>query len=219
MPVRSALYVDGFNLYHAVVDLKEPFLKWCDLWRLAEVVVPSKSETVVKVVFCTAYYPGDERKRWRHNQYIAALRAKGVDCVLGHYVTEPKGCYGCGNTWNKPTEKETDINVALSLYHDIAVDVVDKAYLLTADSDQAATGGFLQSNYPTKQLVTVAPPGRKFSSDIERYASGGRIALTRDHIERCVMPATVFDDGRPVARRPREYEPPAGWVHPDRRPK
>lgn len=215
--MRAAFYVDGFNLYHAVADLGEPFLKWCNLRRLAEILIPSNTESVVKVVFCSAYYPGDSLKRFRHDEYLKALRIHDVEIVMGHYVREPKGCNACGSAWQKPTEKETDINVALSLYHDAWADVFDKAYLVSGDSDQAATAKFFRAHFPKKELITVAPPGRNFSVHIANLAHG-RISITKDNLDRCVMLPIVRRDGFPSARRPREYEPPKEWVHPDCRP-
>ncbi len=217
MPIRSALYVDGFNLYHSVKDLNEDFLKWCNLWRLGEIIIPSVSEKLVKVVFCTAYYPGDPQKRWRHEQLMNALRNVGVDCVMGHYIHEERDCRECGRVWQQPNEKASDLNLGLSLITDAWNDVFDRAYLLTADSDQAATARFLRETFKEKKsLVTVSPPGRNFSANITQF-SEGRIALTREHIERSVFPATIMGNG-PPGRRPREYDPPADWVHPDNRP-
>lgn len=208
MSLRAAFYVDGFNLYHAIADLGEQHLKWLDLWKVAETLVPSQTETVVRVVFCTAYYPGDSNKRWRHDQYLNALRLSGVSCVFGHYVREEASCRSCGDKWLRPSEKQTDINLALSLYHDGVKDVFDVAYLVTADSDQAATARFLSENMPQKRLVTVAPPGRNFSANIEKY-SNGRMQLTRDVIVRCLFPQVVLDPaGKDHGRRPREYDPP-----------
>ncbi|WP_379063418.1 NYN domain-containing protein [Mesorhizobium sp. UC22_110] len=217
MTIRAALYVDGFNLYHAVKDLNEPFLKWCNLWRLGEIIIPQKSETLVRVVLCTAYYPGDPQKKWRHDQFLNALRVHGVDCILGHYIQEEWECRNCADIRQKPTEKASDLNLGLSVITDAWRDVFDRAYLLTADSDQAATARFLQETNAEKSLITVAPPGRNFSANIEKYCVG-RIQITRDHLERCVMPAVVLNNnGNNHGRRPREYEPPKGWIHPDQR--
>jgi hypothetical protein len=207
--LRAAFYIDGFNLYHAIADLQEPWLKWLDLRRMAETLVPGRTEHVVRVVFCTAYYPGDANKRWRHDQYLNALRNVGVSCVLGHYVHEAASCRSCGSVWQRPSEKQTDINIALSLYHDATVDLFDVAYLVTADSDQAATARFLSQHFPDKKLITVAPPGRNFSANIERFAAG-RMQLTRDTIARSLFPAVVLDStGTKHGRRPREYDPPS----------
>ena len=217
--LRAAFYYDGFNLYHAINDLGESYLKWCNLWELAERLIPKQTEELVKVVFCTAFYPGDERKRWRHQQYLNALENVGVTTVKGHYVHEVSACSHCRKTWKQPTEKETDINVALSLIMDAQDDVFDRAYLVTADSDQAATARLFKDRFPQKQLITVAPPGRNFSVDIARYTGGNRLAITKDHLDWTVFPAIVMRGTNPSGRRPREYDPPEWWVHPrDRAP-
>jgi uncharacterized LabA/DUF88 family protein len=217
--LRAAFYYDGFNLYHAISDLGEPYLKWCNLWELAERLIPKQTEQLVKVVFCTAFYPGDERKKWRHQQYLNALENVGVTTVQGHYIHETSGCSRCGRTWKQPTEKETDINVALSLIIDAQDDVFDRAYLVTADSDQAATARVFRDRFPQKQLTTVAPPGRNFSVDIARYTGGNRLAITKDHLDWTVFPAIVMRGTNPSGRRPREYDPPDWWVHPRDRPR
>lgn len=213
MKIRSAFYVDGFNLYHSIADMGDPFLKWLNLRDLALAMIPKQTEALVRVVFCTAYYPGDERKRWRHGEYNKALQSVGVHCEFGHYVHEPVRCIECNTQRSKPSEKQTDINLALSVYHDAATDVFDKAYLITADSDQAATARFLATHFPKKQLIAVAPPGRNFSQNILKFAHG-KMQITPEVMERCLFPQIVLGDGKPSARRPREYDPPAGWVHP-----
>lgn len=219
MPLRSAFYIDGFNLYHAVADLGEPFLKWCNLRRLSEILIPSQSEQLVRVTYCSAFYPGEAQKRWRHEQYMNALRNTDVNVVLGHFIKEPRNCWSCGATWHHPTEKETDINIAINIIEDAYNDIYDKIYLVTADSDQASTARFLARVFPNKPLVTVAPPGRNFSAAILQHAQGGKIKLNRDHFERALLPPFVLKEGRPAARRPREYDPPAGWVEPEARPR
>lgn len=214
MRLRAAFYIDGFNLYHAISDLGEPWLKWVDLWKVAETLAPKVTEQVVKVVFCTAYYPGDSNKKWRHDQYKNALEISGVECLWGHYVHEERECRNCRSTWSSPGEKQTDINIALSLYHDAFVDNFDVAYLVTADSDQAATARFLSTHHSKKRLITVAPPGRNFSANIERFAAG-RMQLTKETIARSLFPQIKLDpNGNAHGRRPREYDPPSGWTPP-----
>ena len=214
---RAALYIDGFNLYHAIDDLDEPFLKWSDYWKLGSIIIPRKSQKLVKVVYCTAYYPNDENKKRRHRSFINAQKVNNVTVIEGHYVHEDVECRGCGAKWKKPTEKQGDINVALHLIKDGYDDLYDCAYLLSSDSDQAATARIFRDSFSSKKLVTVAPPERNFSVHIERYASE-RLKLNKSHIEKCVMPPVVFKPGVTSSRRPKEYTPPDSWIHPDNRP-
>lgn len=216
-PKNAALYIDGFNLYHAVDDLNKPFLKWINLWRLGSIILPQHSQKLVKVVFCTAFYPGHAKKKWRHEQFNGAQSVYGVGVQLGHYVYEDMDCRECESSWKKPTEKGGDINVAIHLIKDGMSNVYDHAYLLSSDSDQAATARMFRQTFGDKTLTTIAPPGRNFSTHIAKFAHS-RIALSEDHIEKCVMPPVVFRQGVGSYRRPREYDPPQGWVHPDSRP-
>ena len=205
MSTRAAFYIDGFNLYHAINELGDQTLKWCNLWALAELLIPKNTEHVVRVCYYSAYYPGDERKRWRHEQYKSALENAGVKTKFGHFIIEPMSCTDCGRTWRRPTEKETDINLALGIVDDARLDLYDKAYIVTADSDQVATVRYVRANYPEKQIVAVAPPNRNFSADIQRFANGGRIKLTDSHIRACLFGPIV--PGARAIRRPREYDP------------
>lgn len=69
MPENAALYVDGFNLYHAINDLQKNYLKWLDLWPLGELIIPRQSQKLRKVVYCTAVKTTDHEKMLRHRQY------------------------------------------------------------------------------------------------------------------------------------------------------
>lgn len=214
---RAALYVDGFNLYHPINDWGEPYLKWINLRRLAEIIIPSHDEEVVLVKYFTARRHNSEDGVARHITYINAMMALGVTTILGHYIAEPKECSNCGHKSQKKTEKQTDINLALSVTFDAVDDLYDHAYLLSADSDQAATARVFKERFGGKRLTSVAPPGRPVSEKVMSFA-GAKILLNRDHIERIVMPMYVQGKAG-VIRRPAAYDPPPEWVHPDKRPK
>ena len=216
--IRAAFYVDGFNLYHAIDKMGKPHLKWASYWHLAEIIIPQKSQQLVSVTYCTAFYPGNAQKKWRHEQMIGAQKCHGVTVVPGHFITEPRDCRACKNEWQHPTEKEGDINVAIHLLRDAFMDQVDHAYIVTADSDQSATVKMFRKQFPHKSITAVVPPGKKRSEDIHRHVNGGTIMLNEAHIERAVMPPVVFKQGLSSFRRPNEYAPPGGWVHPNNRP-
>lgn len=218
--MHGALYVDGFNLYHAVDDLGKPYLKWLNLRRLGELVARGHANTIGEVVFCTAYFPGDHGKKVRHKAYVDALALVDVETRVGHTTKEPMVCKhaDCGHRWDQPREKETDINLALALTIGAVDDNFDVAFLLTADTDQAATLRLVRSRFPDKRLISVCPPGRPSSKHL-RDLSHATITLTEDHIDKCTLPAVVTKTGSRTIVRPREYAPPTGWVHPDNRPK
>lgn len=211
MPI-AGLYVDGFNLYHAILKYGEPHLKWLNLRKLGESIIAS-GETLGPVTYCTAYYPGDSKKKFRHDEYMAALKVVDVHPEIGHYIHEPWECDSCGHEWQKPTEKASDVNLALHLFNDARLGRFETAYLVTADSDQAATAKMFAVCFPDKRFVTVSPPGRNISHNIFAH-SHAKISLSKQHIEKALFPSIVFAEGKRAGRRPREYDPPQGWTPP-----
>jgi uncharacterized LabA/DUF88 family protein len=208
--LRAAVYIDGFNLYHPIHEMNEPFLKWACLWQLSEILCSPLNYQLQKVVFCTAVPLDNAGKRDRHNTFNSAQIARGVQIIKGHHVWDA--------TSQKHSEKQSDINVALSLILDAVDNVYDAAFLISADSDQAATARVFSERFPDKKLYSVAPPDRSPPSKSASYCAKS-FSLRKDQIEACVMPAMVKTVTGAWIRRPAEYVPPTWWVHPKDRPK
>ena len=138
---------------------------------------------------------------------------------MGHYMTgETHACINCGVVGSKDFEKQTDINLTLSLILDGLDNVYDTAYLLTADSDQAATARVFKDRLAVKKkrLVSVIPLNQIVSRKIANYAPDP-IELTILEIERSVFPGPYVVSRGGTIRRPDKYEPPSHWVHPNDR--
>jgi hypothetical protein len=202
---RAAMYVDGFNLYHAIDEMDRSYLKWLDLKQLARVIAP-RSEVIRKVVWCTAFRPQGRGKIQRQQLYYEALKARGVTCLVGHFVTHADGCNACGHTWTVSTEKQSDVNLALAILDDAHENKFDICYLVTTDGDHAATARFLKERFPEKKLVIVAPPGRRQNKTLLEWADA-QVSLEYDHLYSALLPAVVNSPDGPI-QRPPSYEPP-----------
>jgi len=53
--LRSAIFVDDFNLYHALKRLKQPHIKWLDLHKLGWRLIAPQTEQLAKVYYFSAY--------------------------------------------------------------------------------------------------------------------------------------------------------------------
>lgn len=202
---RAALYVDGFNLYHAIDGLDRNYLKWLDLWALGRQIAP-RSHAIRRVTWCTAVRPQGKGKVDRHHAYHDALQAKGVTCLTGHFVIYSDGCNACGHMWNVAEEKQSDVNLALSILDDAHEDRFDVCYLVTTDGDHAATARFLKERFPKKTLVVVAPPERQVGRALLEWADA-QAAITIDQLERSLLPAVVNGPDGAILR-PSLYDPP-----------
>jgi NYN domain len=205
--LRSAVYIDGFNLYHAVDDLGIPHLKWVNYDALSKLII-RKGETLARVVWCTAVNNKNLEKMLRWRAFRNAQISVGVICAEGHFVDEPRHCPK-GHDYFHPTEKAGDVNLAIHLISDAHLNRFDVAYLVTADSDQVATVKMFRERFPDKQIVSVAPPGRSHSKEILPHVNDHR-SINREALESSLFQgAIVIKDGNRVAKRPAQYAPPS----------
>lgn len=207
---RVRLYVDGFNLHHAILDLGRPELLWLDLKALGRGLLP-RGERLAGVTWVAAHRPQRHDRMSALATYELALRASGVRCLMGHFVIHGDHCRACGHSWMQATEKQSDVNLALALAADAAADRFDVAYLLTTDGDHAATARFLRESYPRKRLVSVAPPGRGHNRQVLAHCHA-RSEIGADLVARSPLPERMRSPQgwleRPEAWRARDPEPP-----------
>lgn len=206
---RGALYVDGFNLYHPIHETGLNYLKWACLWTLGEILCRPEGLHLVKVVFCTAMPKHLPDSFMRHITYNNAQIARNVEVLKGHHVP----------TGDSYSEKQSDINVALSLICDGEDDIYDAAFLLSADSDQVATGKFFKQRFAPKgkRLFAAIPPNQTYPPDYKGLDVPRR-NISVHMMECCVMDEQVKGQ-KGFIPRPPEYAPPEGWVHPRDRSK
>jgi hypothetical protein len=102
----------------------------------------------------------------RHNKYITALGLQGVIIIQGYFNKKQIRCYveDCTYKGNKyfqgREEKQTDVNIALQLMEDAALDKYDKCFLVSSDNDFAPILKTVMKLYPNKQAGIVTPPYR-----------------------------------------------------------
>jgi hypothetical protein len=204
MPIRAAVYFDGFNMYHALDALRQPMLKWLDLWAVSQRLI-SADEDLVRVVTCTAAITDNVPKMLRHRAYISALEGRNVDCLQGHFIEDKRRCNECGDEYVTRIEKQGDVNLALAVIDDAHRDVYDHCYLVTADGDQVATARMLKARFPDKRLFSVAPPGKQHNKMLLGHSSGHR-TIKVSELQLCLLGATV--QGREkLILRPQAYAP------------
>lgn len=200
MKKRAAFYVDGFNLYHSIDNLKNNSLKWLCLQKLANELVPNRDEYVhsVKYFSAVATHRSPE-SMLRHRTYIAALQSQGVACILGKFKRQPKGCFACGSRWFNHEEKETDVNIAIQMIDDAYNDMFDVCYVVSADTDLIPPMRLLQSRFPEKTLVAVSPPDRPHGKEIRKIADRS-LKLNVNQLSRCQLPDELEYEGRYIIR-------------------
>ena len=202
---RLSVYIDGFNLYHAIAALGKHKLKWINMKTLAGQFL-RQDECLASVNFFTAILNWNADKQKRHINYITALRAVGVTVHEGHFKKSRKMCNEYGRNCPFYEEKQTDVSIAISIVADALNDRFDRALLITADSDQLPVAKFFAS-VPHKKLSLAFPPGRASQARELGAHIQDRREITEGRLANCLLPRTVLDHaGKPVAWMPALYQ-------------
>lgn len=174
---RTAIYVDGFNLYYGC--LKGTPFKWLDIGRLCTLMLPGCQ--IQQVKYFTAEIrsrPEDPDAPIRQSIYLRALRTiHGLEIIPGHFRA---GIVSLPLAEAPPTgsrfvrvvryeEKGSDVNLATHLVHDGHRGIYDLAVVVSNDSDLGEALRIVRTelNVP----VGLLNPHRRASSVLKRHAT------------------------------------------------
>jgi len=188
---RVTAFIDGFNIYHSLVEAHLFNRKWLDYFSLARAFVKTSTQLVTDIYYFSAIVPWDQHKAARHRTYISALRSVGVNVALGKFKTVTRRCQGTCKEWYKTyEEKETDVNIALTLLRLAMEDAYDVALLFSGDSDLVPAINAVKRAAPHKHLKVVIPFGRS-AVDLKN-ACDSSAQIKRAHIDAHQLPNPVL---------------------------
>jgi uncharacterized LabA/DUF88 family protein len=190
---RVQLFIDGFNLYHSIADKPRlrPY-KWLDYWALGN-LLKSRRQTLTGVFYFTAIYPKDRHKENRHRTFIRAQQLQGVTVIQGQFRRKDKYCGNCKASFPGLEEKESDVNMALSLLENAANDQYDVAFLLTGDGDLTPGIRAVRRVRPDKSVKVIFPPNR--FADALKQEADSYMRLKEKHLAQCQLPNPLTKDG------------------------
>ena len=81
--VPVVFYVDGFNLYHALLRFRDPKVEWPDLRALCHRQVQPKTEVIKAIKYFSAFAHWLPEPMARHQEYVKALETTGVTAIMG----------------------------------------------------------------------------------------------------------------------------------------
>lgn len=129
---RVCVLIDGFNLYHGMHDAFGRRFLWLDLRALAESLL-KPGQRLTTTTYFTARVRNDAAGHARQSAYLGALRATGVRVVEGRFQEKPRRCLRCGSSWMSYEEKESDVNLCVSLMEAARKRECDVVLLITGD--------------------------------------------------------------------------------------
>ncbi len=200
-------YIDGFNLYHAIAALKDNTLKWLNLVELSKGLA-RQGDNLEQVHFFTAILNWDHKKQQRHRNYIAALRATGVFVHEGEFKTNDRKCWAMDRFCSVREEKQTDVAIAVKMVADAMNGGLERAILVTADTDQIPTVKLVEQMLGIPVAVRFPPNRASNARDLGNQVADKR-EISVGLLRACRFPKDVHDaSGKKVASMPSLYENP-----------
>ncbi len=205
MPNRVIFYVDGFNLYHGLHEKWGTRYLWLDLVAVARSLRPASELIAVK--YFTASVLNDPGAQSRQDTYIDALKAAHpheVQVTMGRYQQKTRVCRNCGKPWVLYEEKETDVNIAVTLLADAVAREADSFIVISGDSDIAPAVRMARMLNPEAFFSAAFPPNR-YSAELKALMPASF------HIGRAKIAQSLLPDAVPVASNSTILERPAKW--------
>ena len=178
--MRVSFIVDGFNLYHSILTLKEITgysAKWLDLYRLCKSYLHlfGKDATLAEVYYFSAVpthlTTHNPDKVERHRIYINCLESTGVKVQLGRFKNKDVFCHRCKSMILKHEEKETDVAIAVKPFELFIKNACDMVVIMSGDTDLVPAIKTCQSIFHQKKIIFAFPFARK-NNELLRLAPG-----------------------------------------------
>ena len=204
---RVAVYIDGFNLYHSLLEAAKISpqgnrLKWLNLRKLVENQL-SPSKRIVQIKYFTALFPDPQKER-RHKKYLSVLKDTGIEVVYGKFKVRDKKCRICRRFYKTHEEKRTDVNIAVHILRDAFTNLFDTAILISGDTD--ITPALELTKAETGKRLTVYMPYNRKNRELSRVADSVYRISVAD------LEAALFHQSH-IARDGRRLTMPPEWTH------
>ena len=196
-------YIDGFNLYHAIDELNKKKLhgnanKWLDLHKLCETFL-SQGDTLNKVYYFSALPTHlNNDKLSRHSLYVKALQSVNVTAILGKFKRKDSICKLCHRKYEAYEEKQSDINIAITMLKDAFSNDFDKAFLVTADTDLVSAVKMLKGL--GKRIILLTPPNRDKRANELKQNADASFEIRQARLMASLLPNTIQYGGQTIVK-------------------
>ena len=200
---RVLVLIDGFNYYHKLKEYQNKYnkcVKWLDYRSLVESWLTEDDDCNNAEIYyfsAIATWRGADCVS-KHKTYIKALKSKNIIPILGefkkkktHRCANNEKCIDCNLKPDKSKlirheEKNSDVNLAVTLIEKSIKKEFDKCFILSADNDFATAISRARQLNPEIKIVVQPPPiaknrtirKREYAVDNLENCSGNKVLLT-----------------------------------------
>ncbi len=219
---KISVFIDGYNLYHAVCALKKPHLKWVNPREFCRFFIQNNSEVIERVKFFTAppIHKSDDVQA-RYHAFTSALKAHDIEVIEGNFKRKLITYRHDGKEFTRTTheEKESDVNLSLAILEDAYEKISNKLIVVTNDSDIAPAIRLARKKNKELKISVITPPlvkTKKANYDLldacgninrNRYGQTyfKTVMIKEFMLEKSIMPETITLENGNQVLMPKEY--------------
>lgn len=224
--MRTLVYIDGFNLFYGC--LKHSDDKWLDIHRLFKDFILHAQCPEADLV-CVKLFTADIKAKIATHGDAAIKAQRDYHRALEHLYPDDvsiiKGFYSLGKAhllaYQKPPnkdsrvdvwrleEKQTDVNIALTAYRDVAARRADQVVFVTNDTDLAPALKAIREDFGGAIQIGIVMPirkpaaGRKArppNASLDRYADWTRGHIKDEELAGSALPECIPTDKKPICK-------------------
>lgn len=193
---KTAYLIDGFNLYHSLVDAQHAnhgaTTKWLDLASLCNRFLPlagkvQGTDATLEGIYYFSAPPihRSQAEQNRHALYMKCLRGTGVELSLGQF--------------KRKKEKETDVAIAAKLFEICHTSSAESVVLVSGDTDLAPAVRVCQRLFPNMTFL-FAFPYRRVNDELRQLAPGSFKIKGTTYLAHQFPDPLVLPDGTSIAK-------------------
>ena len=203
-PARVVAYVDGLSLYHGLRERGWRRYYWLDVPGLARnLLKPGQRLEATK--YFTARLTEPAAPRQGQTAFIEALSSFGnLHVFYGKYHTNTPRLRQGQSQPTAPSEKGSDVNLAVELLSDAVQDAFDMALIISADGDLCPAVRACRRLFGDKRIVVAFPPLRV--SEALKQAAHAYVYIGRDKLARSLLAPEVPRLDGFLLKRPTSWE-------------
>ena len=219
---KVSVFIDGYNLYHSVKSLNKPILKWVNPINFCKFFINIKQERIERVKFFTAFpHHKSQDVQNRYFSYTKALKAQGIEIIEGEFKKKLSSFYSNNKKFTRATfeEKESDVNLSISIVEDAFERISDKIIVITNDSDIAPAIKMAKEKNPHVKIQIISPPIAKTKQvSYSLYVAAGNVKKNKKGqtyvktsqimefmLKQAVMPSKIVAKDGEVIEIPEKY--------------
>lgn len=163
----TVFLIDGFNLYHSIVDLGKDThgssFKWLNIRSLCESYLYKVGNNAqLKDIFYFSAVPNylissDPGKVQRHELYLEALKSTNIKVILGRFKRHEALCHKCNNKFWYRTEKRTDVSISSKIFEIFITTQCNTLVLISGDTDLVPAIETAKRLFHSINLIIIFP--------------------------------------------------------------